>query len=406
MLANPSVNLTLLDTTFDQCIKCTVCTTKCPVAEVQPNYPGPKQSGPDGERLRIKSDEFYDESLKYCTNCKRCEVACPSGVEIGSIIQKAKVRSGRHKPGIREFVLSHTDLMGSLATPVAPIVNAVTSARPVRKLLDKVLKIDERPALPSYNWKTFRQWYAKDCKDQNQFPRQISYFHGCYVNNNDTMVGRDLVKVLNAMNIGVQLMEKEKCCGVPLIANGFMDKAQANAKLNTGQFGKALKGKSECVISTSSSCAMTIRDEYYSLLEVDNRDIVDRINFFNTFFVKEFDEGNVPEMKPVNLKIAYHSPCHLVRMGGVIFTVELLRRIPGVELHMLDQRCCGQAGTYGFKKENHETSRAIARPVLDQIQDIKPDFVVTDCEACKMQVESGTDYKVLHPVSVMARALA
>ncbi|MRI32710.1 anaerobic glycerol-3-phosphate dehydrogenase subunit C [Endozoicomonas sp. OPT23] len=400
-----SVNLALLDTSFDMCIKCTVCTTKCPVAEVQPDYPGPKQSGPDGERWRIKGEGFYDESLKYCTNCKRCEVACPSGVEIGSIIQKAKVRSGRHKPKIRDYILSHTDLMGAVATPVAPVVNMVTKVKPVRKLMDKVLDIDERPALPTYSWQTFRQWFKKDAPDQTGFKRQITFYHGCYINSNDTTVGKDLVKVLNAMNIGVQLLKKEKCCGVPLIANGFMDKAQSNAKLNTEQFREALEGDSECVISTSSSCSMTIRDEYHKLLEVDNRELVDRIFFFNTFLVKEFEQGNLPEMKPVKIKIAYHSPCHLIRVGGIVFTLEILRRIPGVELHMLDQRCCGQAGTYGFKKENYETSQEIGAPIFDQINKINPDFVVTDCEACKMQVESSTDYKVLHPLSVLARAL-
>ena len=41
--------------TFDQCIKCTVCTAYCPVAKANLAYPGPKQAGPDGERLRIKS---------------------------------------------------------------------------------------------------------------------------------------------------------------------------------------------------------------------------------------------------------------------------------------------------------------------------------------------------------------
>ncbi|MCV5519763.1 4Fe-4S dicluster domain-containing protein, partial [Escherichia coli] len=66
--------------TFDQCIKCTVCTAYCPVAKANPAYPGPKQAGPDGERLRIKSPELFDSALKHCTNCKRCEVACPSGV--------------------------------------------------------------------------------------------------------------------------------------------------------------------------------------------------------------------------------------------------------------------------------------------------------------------------------------
>lgn len=37
------------DTRFESCIKCTVCTTACPVSRVNPGYPGPKQAGPDGE---------------------------------------------------------------------------------------------------------------------------------------------------------------------------------------------------------------------------------------------------------------------------------------------------------------------------------------------------------------------
>ena len=42
------------DTRFEHCIKCTVCTTACPVSRVNPRYPGPKQAGPDGERLWIQ----------------------------------------------------------------------------------------------------------------------------------------------------------------------------------------------------------------------------------------------------------------------------------------------------------------------------------------------------------------
>lgn len=83
------------NTTFDQCIKCTVCTVYCPVAKANPNYPGPKQCGPDGERLRIKSAEYYDDALKLCTNCKRCETACPSGVKIGDMIAVARGKYGK-----------------------------------------------------------------------------------------------------------------------------------------------------------------------------------------------------------------------------------------------------------------------------------------------------------------------
>ena len=51
---------------------------------------GQNNQGPDGERLRLKSAELYDEALKYCTNCKRCEVACPSDVKIGDLIVRAR----------------------------------------------------------------------------------------------------------------------------------------------------------------------------------------------------------------------------------------------------------------------------------------------------------------------------
>ena len=40
---------------FEECMKCTVCTAYCPVVPVNPRYPGPKQAGPDGERLRLKN---------------------------------------------------------------------------------------------------------------------------------------------------------------------------------------------------------------------------------------------------------------------------------------------------------------------------------------------------------------
>lgn len=88
----------------------------------------------------MKDGALYDEALKYCINCKRCEVACPSDVKIGDIIQRARAKYDTTRPSLRNFVLSHTDLMGSVSTPFAPIVNTATSLKPVRQLLDAALK--------------------------------------------------------------------------------------------------------------------------------------------------------------------------------------------------------------------------------------------------------------------------
>ncbi|AWA06818.1 anaerobic glycerol-3-phosphate dehydrogenase subunit GlpC [Aeromonas hydrophila] len=392
--------------TFDQCIKCTVCTAYCPVAKANPAYPGPKQAGPDGERLRIKSPELFDSALKYCTNCKRCEVACPSGVRIGDIIAKAKHQYSGFKPGIREFVLSHTDLMGSMSTLMAPVVNFTTGLKPMKLVLDKALGVSSHRDLPKYSQGTFRGWYKKQKANQARFERQIAYFHGCYVNYNHPQLGKELVQVLNAMNIGVQLLEREKCCGVPLIANGFMDKAKQQAAFNIKQLENTLLGNEMPLLATSSTCGFTLRDEYPHLLEQDNHKVRDRISLVTRFLWNEFYKGNKPAMKPLNLHIAYHTPCHMEKMGGVIYTLELLRAIPGVKVTVLDSQCCGIAGTYGFKSENYQTSQAIGEGLFDQINRLKPDLVITDCETCKWQIEMSTPFPCEHPIHLLAKALA
>ncbi|EBX3952606.1 anaerobic glycerol-3-phosphate dehydrogenase subunit C, partial [Salmonella enterica subsp. enterica serovar Offa] len=141
----------------------------------------------------------------------------PSDVRIGDIIARAKLTYSPSRPKIRDAILSHTDLMGSLSSPFAPVVNTITGMKPVRKLLDTALKIDHRRELPKYSFGTFRRWYKKQQGKQVNFGEQVAYFHGCYVNYNHPQLGKDVIKVFNSMGIGVQLLEREKCCGVALI---------------------------------------------------------------------------------------------------------------------------------------------------------------------------------------------
>ncbi|GKX55575.1 sn-glycerol-3-phosphate dehydrogenase subunit C [Leminorella grimontii] len=394
------------DNSFESCIKCTVCTTYCPVAKVNPNYPGPKQAGPDGERLRLKDPTLYDEALKYCTNCKRCEVACPSNVKIGDIIQRARINYAPPKFKLRDAILSHTDLMGTLSTPFAPLVNATVGLKPVKGILDSALKIDHRRDLPKYSFGTFRQWFRKQAAKQQAFSDQVAFFHGCFVNYNHPQLGKDLVRVLNAMGMGVQLLKKEKCCGVPLIANGFIDKAKKQANVNAESLVDAVIGKGIPVVATSSTCTFTLRDEYPHLLGVDTTPVRDKIELATRFIYRLLSEGRELKLKHTPMKIAYHTPCHMEKMGWTAYTLALLERIPGVELIVLDSQCCGIAGTYGFKKENYETSQGIGASLFRQIEESGVDFVVSDCETCKWQIEMSTSKRCEHPITLLAQALA
>lgn len=402
MMTENSVN------NFEQCIKCTVCTVYCPVAAVNPLYPGPKQSGPDGERLRLKRPEFYDEALKYCLNCKRCEVACPSNVRIGDIIQSARIKFSKKKPGIREFALANTDLVGSLSTTMAPVVNAAVGLKPVKAMMDAVLKIDHRRTFPKYSQGTFTGWMKKQREKQSAFPKQVSFFHGCYVNYNNPALGKDFVKVMNALGFGVQLLEKEKCCGVALISNGFINQAKRQAKINVASIRKASGAQGMPVLTTSSTCTFTLRDEYPHLLGIDNADVRDNIELATRYIYRLLQSGDAKlrfrEDAP-KIRVAYHTPCHMEKLGWSYYSIELLKMIPSVELTVLDSQCCGIAGTYGFKKENYATSQAIGESLFRKIEVSGCDIVATDCETCKWQIEMSTAKRVEHPLSILASAL-
>lgn len=391
---------------LEQCIKCTICTVYCPVLAVNPDYPGPKQAGPDGERYRLKNPEFYDAALKYCLNCKRCEVACPSNVKIGDIIQTARLKYDKRPVSLRDRMLASTDFMGKMATSMSFIVNPVLKLPVTKAAMDLTLGIDRHRNFPTYSSSTFESWMRRKAPDQTQFANQLSYFHGCFVNYNNPSLGRDFVKLMNAIGYGVNLLEKERCCGVAKIANKMVDEARRDARLNIASMRKSV-GEGRPVIATSSTCVFTIRDEYPHLLDVENADIRDNILLATAFLNRLVDEGKVKLVfrKDYRKRITYHTPCHMQKLGWAIHSISLLRSIPGLTLVPLESSCCGIAGTYGFKKENYAYSQAIGRELFDRILEAGVDLVATDCETCKWQIEMSTGVKVENPVTILAEAL-
>lgn len=405
--------LNISDKDLEKCLKCSICTVYCPVSGVTTRYPGPKHAGPDGERYRMKDPRFYDEkALKMCLNCKRCEVACPHGVQIGDIIQSARIKYhklfSRPFPFLRETLLCNTDIVGTMATKMAPVVNATLQFAPFKTVfLHGIMAIDQRRTLPSYASQTFEKWYRKnEASRQGKFPHQVSFFHGCYINYNYPQLGKDLIKVMNAIGYGVQLLDGEKCCGVSKITNCMPKEARRQGVANVKAMHRSVQ-QGRDIIACSSTCTFTMREEYDHLLHIENSVARDHLSLATRFIYRLVESGAVKLVfKPdFRKRLAYHTPCHMERLGWAIYSTSLVRMIPGVDFVMLDSQCCGIGGTYGFKTENYGISQKIGAPLFQQIEDTHADYVVTDCETCKWQIEMSTSAKVMNPISIMAEAL-
>lgn len=371
--------------------------------EANPLYPGPKQAGPDELRYRIKDSAFFDNALKYCLNCKRCEVACPSGVKVGDIVARAKIKYGHSQHKMRDLMLSSTDLVGGMATTFAPIVNLALSLDITKNVLDSTFGVSAHASMPKYASKRFEQWFKKVKARQEGYSRFVEYFHGCYVNYNYPQLGQDFVTLMNACGYGVHILEKQKCCGVALIANGFASQATSAAKANLASIRKA----SQPVLTTSSSCTLTIKEEYSTILDQDTSDIQSKVQMAVKWLYDRIDRGEVrlAFRKDFKMKAAYHTPCHLQKLGNQIYSIALLKMIPGLDLKVLEQKCCGISGTFGFKKENYAISQKIGSQLYERIYAANPEVVITDCETCKWQIEGACEIPVFNPISILVQAL-
>ena len=157
--------------TLDQCIKCNICSSVCPVSAVTDLFPGPKYEAPQAGRFRIPGEDSPDKSVDYCSGCRVCNLACPTGVKIAEINARARavmVEQGRISPvlRLRNNLIARADLVGKLSRPVAPIANAILKSRPARIIAEKTLGIARNAPFPAISRERFTDWFIKREKDQ------------------------------------------------------------------------------------------------------------------------------------------------------------------------------------------------------------------------------------------------
>ena len=84
--------------------------------------------------------------------------------------------------------------------------------------------------------------------------------------------------------------------------------------------------------------------------------------------------------------------------------LELMALIPGLEVHEMDARCCGIAGTYGLKAEKYAIAMDVGRGLFEQIEESGADTVACDSETCRWQITHATKRQSVHPVDYLYRA--
>ena len=397
----------------DNCYKCSVCDTTCPVAEVDDEFPGPKFQGPEQWRLkRAEDDVEIDDSIMSCSNCMRCDDACPSGVPLSQMHNTARgayvdeQMSKLSREYVRNRILANYRTLAWMGSKVPRLTNAVMGNSLMQKLNEKLLGITAERDFPEFATQTFREWWAERGGSQvKSDEKRIAYFHGCYSNYNTPEVGKALVRVFEEFGYEVAV-PRQRCSGTPMFANGMLDDAERAASVNVSELSDLLEEGYD-VIASCTSCSMSLRQEYPELFQLSGIEEVAENTWESLEYLRVHEDldGALAEASVDDQSFAYHAPCHARNQGLDRQAVELFSEVDGVEMEDVGDSCSGISGTYGWKKEKYETSMKIGEEMFEHMHHADGEVGMTECPTCSMQMEHGTGYEIKHPLQLLEDAL-
>jgi len=391
-----------LERVFDICHGCRRCVSLCHA------FPTLFDLVDESETMEVdgvdKAD--FDKVVEQCYLCDLCFMTkCPYvpphewEVDFPHLMLRAKAVNFRQgKARLRDKVLASTDLVGSLAgiPVVAETANAANASKLGRAMLDKTLGVHPDAVLPKYHGKSLRQRDAGRGRPQlepeptDSTTGKVALFVTCYGNRNAPEATMDLLQVLEHNGVPTRLTGTEKCCGMPKLELGDLEAVEKLKEVNVPELAR-LVDEGWDLMAPVPSCVLMFKQELPLMFPQDEQVAKVRDAMYDPFeyLMLRHKAGKLnTEFRNRLGKIAYHVPCHQRVQNLGLKTRDVLALVPDTELEVIE-RCSGHDGTYAVKREFHEISMKIARPVVGRIEKAGADHYVSDCPMAGDQLHNG-----------------
>jgi len=407
-----------LERVYDICHGCRRCVSLCNA------FPTLFDLVDESDTMEVDgvAHKDYWNVVDHCYLCDLCYMTkCPYvpphewKVDFPHLMLRAKaVRYKKEGASLRDKILSSTDAVGSLAgiPVVSGIVNTANKNGVTRKLLESVLGVSSKASLPEYHNNTLQK-RMRSHKSNNtaeaagKTTGKVALFATCYGSRNAPDIGEDLAAILEHNGIPVVLAEKEQCCGMPKLELGDLD-AVASAKDANIPVLKKLVDDGYDIIAPVPSCVLMFKQELPLMFPGDADVLAVKNAIYDPFeyLALRHKDGKLnTEFRNSLGKVAYHVACHQRVQNIGMKTRDILRLVPDTEIEAIE-RCSGHDGTYAVKKEYHDISMKICRPVINRTKQFEPDHYGSDCPMAGKQIENGMDdgFVSEHPISLLRKA--
>lgn len=395
------------------CVHCGICLPQCPTYRVL----GQEMDSPRGRiylmravaEKRLALTDGFRRHLDLCLGCRACETACPAGVPFGALLETSRAEIERHGRPLRERLLPallfsvfpHPGRLRALLAAgglyrrsgLQALVrrSGVLRHAPRLAALDRlVADVPEPAAVP------------ESLPARGRARGRVALLTGCVQRHLYADVNRDTARLLALAGWDVVVPREQGCCGALELHAGRLDALRQRATALAAAFPADV----DWVVTNAAGCGSAMREYGHWTTDPAVTQLAGRTRDVTELLA----DADLP-LRPLPLTVTYHDACHLVHGQKVRAAPRaLLAKIPGLTiLPMADSElCCGSAGVYNILEP--DMAERLLEHKIRRIIESGARTVVTGNPGCLLQIATGcrrrgVDVEVIHPVTLLARAV-
>jgi Fe-S oxidoreductase/FAD/FMN-containing dehydrogenase len=369
------------------CSQCGYCVSECD----QYYGRGWESQSPRGKWFFIKEylagreklDQRQTNTFLGCTTCQMCDSRCELDmpIEHAWMTMRGKLVEERKKMTFPPFEIMAASLL------------------------------KERNIWANYR-KDRDKWIPEDIREKIKDKAEYAYFAGCTASfvENDVAIGA--VRMLDDAGVEfTSLLDKEACCGIPMLVAGRWDVFEKIMRMNVSNMKK--KGV-KTVITSCPACWLMWHTVYPQWAKKLGIEYGLEAKHYSEVLAERLDVLKPKFKQPLDKVVTWHDSCHIGRAGGKVYEPprELLKAIPGITFRELEYNrerahCCGSVVSLIAEPP---VAYKLGDMRLQEALDVKADIVAALCPCCVFQFrvaakESNLDIDIQDLGALVARSL-
>lgn len=376
------------------CVACGLCLPHCPTYRVT----GREIASPRGRIAAMRlveldgaaMDRPFTDAMEACVQCRACEVACPSSVPFGALMERT--RAALTASGPRSGLLLR--LGSRVGYWLLTRHRLLRAAGWVLWVGARLRLVPRRFGVPRVSASAMgRRLVGAPAAEAD-----AHLFRGCVMDLWQRDIHRSALVVMRATGAAPSITTPDAaCCGALHAHAGRLDDARALAT----RVMAALPGTGAIVVD-SAGCGAAMKDYGRLLGTSDAHDFAARVRDFAEWVV----EQGVPSTSSTGARVVVQDPCHL---RNVQRSEHAVREVLASAYDLIetddDALCCGAGGAYAvLRPQLAGAIRARKVASLARSAGDAPLVVASANPGCSMHLmAAGLD--VRHPAELLADAL-